>query len=252
MHVFLTSPGGRYKLMVQREGKLVGMERGVEGHFWTSGPPSDPPTPSSRPYRLAMQSNGNLVVYDAADHPVWATWEHRLVPQEPGRYELHMQADRNICIYHLGGEGGDGGTLVWQSGTAVEKKKEAPSSSRSVFVGNLPYDATEEQLVEIFREVGPVVSFRLVYDKDTGRPKGYAFCEYASSAVAESAMRNLNGREFNGRSLRVDYAGNREVAAFYIDTCGGGGAAIYLLASRGLRTMGAARLFDPPLSRCLR
>jgi len=51
-------------------------------------------------------------------------------------------------------------------------------SSRCVFVGNIPYDATEEQLIEIFQEVGPVVSFRLVFDRDTGKPKGYGFCEY--------------------------------------------------------------------------
>jgi cleavage stimulation factor subunit 2 len=52
-------------------------------------------------------------------------------------------------------------------------------SIRSVFVGNIPYDATEEKLKDIFNEVGPVVSFRLVYDRETGKPKGYGFCEFA-------------------------------------------------------------------------
>uniref|UniRef100_A0A672SZ75 Cleavage stimulation factor subunit 2 tau variant-like n=1 Tax=Sinocyclocheilus grahami TaxID=75366 RepID=A0A672SZ75_SINGR len=51
-------------------------------------------------------------------------------------------------------------------------------SLRSVFVGNIPYEATEEQLKDIFSEVGLVVSFRLVYDRETGKPKGYGFCEY--------------------------------------------------------------------------
>ena len=51
-------------------------------------------------------------------------------------------------------------------------------SLRSVFVGNIPYEATEEQLKDIFSEVGSVVSFRLVYDRETGKPKGYGFCEY--------------------------------------------------------------------------
>jgi cleavage stimulation factor subunit 2 len=73
-------------------------------------------------------------------------------------------------------------------------------------VGNIPYGATEEQLVEIFQEVGPVVSFRLVLDRDTGRSKGYGFCEYRDAAMALSAMRNLNGYEMNGRALRVDFA----------------------------------------------
>ncbi|XP_078736090.1 cleavage stimulation factor subunit 2-like [Lampetra fluviatilis] len=83
-------------------------------------------------------------------------------------------------------------------------------SLRSVFVGNIPYEATEEQLRDIFSEVGPVVSFRLVYDRETGKPKGYGFCEYQDQETALSAMRNLNGREFSGRSLRVDNAASEK------------------------------------------
>ena len=45
-------------------------------------------------------------------------------------------------------------------------------SQRSVFVGNIPYEATEEKLKEIFSEVGPVNSFKLVYDRENGKPKG--------------------------------------------------------------------------------
>ncbi|XP_072361363.1 cleavage stimulation factor subunit 2 isoform X4 [Scyliorhinus torazame] len=83
-------------------------------------------------------------------------------------------------------------------------------SLRSVFVGNIPYEATEEQLKDIFSEVGPVLSFRLVYDRETGKPKGYGFCEYQDQETALSAMRNLNGREFNGRALRVDNAASEK------------------------------------------
>ena len=46
-------------------------------------------------------------------------------------------------------------------------------SVRSVFVGNIPYEATEEKLKDIFAEVGPVVSFKLVFDRETGKPKGW-------------------------------------------------------------------------------
>ncbi|RWS04018.1 cleavage stimulation factor subunit 2-like isoform X2 [Dinothrombium tinctorium] len=81
-------------------------------------------------------------------------------------------------------------------------------SLKSVFVGNIPYDATEEKLKDIFSEVGPVISFRLVYDRETGKPKGYGFCEYKDQETAMSAMRNLNGYELNGRTLRVDNAAN--------------------------------------------
>ncbi|XP_060783511.1 cleavage stimulation factor subunit 2 isoform X2 [Neoarius graeffei] len=83
-------------------------------------------------------------------------------------------------------------------------------SLRSVFVGNIPYEATEEQLKDIFSEVGLVVSFRLVYDRETGKPKGYGFCEYQDQETALSAMRNLNGREFSGRALRVDNAASEK------------------------------------------
>jgi cleavage stimulation factor subunit 2 len=75
-------------------------------------------------------------------------------------------------------------------------------------VGNIPYEGTEQQLVDLFSSVGQVVAFRLVTDRDTGKPKGYGFCEFKDSEVAKSAIRNLNGAEFLGRSLRVDSSGD--------------------------------------------
>ncbi|KAJ7519896.1 hypothetical protein O6H91_20G059800 [Diphasiastrum complanatum] len=81
---------------------------------------------------------------------------------------------------------------------------------RCVFVGNIPYDASEEQLVQICEEVGPVVSFRLVADRETGKPKGYGFCEFRDEETALSARRNLQGYEINGRQLRVDFAENEK------------------------------------------
>lgn len=85
----------------------------------------------------------------------------------------------------------------------------------TVFIGNIPYDATESSLTEIFAEVGPVLELRLVSDRDTGKLKGYGFVEYADYATAMSAVRNLNAREYNGRQLRVDHAETMK---------GGGGA----------------------------
>ncbi|KAG5621938.1 hypothetical protein H5410_007156 [Solanum commersonii] len=80
------------------------------------------------------------------------------------------------------------------------------SQRRRVFVGNIPYDATEEQLMQICEEVGPVVSFRLVIDKETGKPKGDGFFEYKDEETALSAHRNLQRYEINGWQLRVDFA----------------------------------------------
>ncbi|TCD62134.1 Cleavage stimulation factor subunit 2 tau variant [Steccherinum ochraceum] len=54
--------------------------------------------------------------------------------------------------------------------------------SKVVFVGNVPYNMGEEQLIEAFKTVGQVVGFRLVFDRDTGKPKGYGFCEFAGTA----------------------------------------------------------------------
>lgn len=82
----------------------------------------------------------------------------------------------------------------------------ATPRSRVVFVGNIPYDMAEEQLISIFSEVGPVVGFRLVFDRDTGKPKGYGFCEFHDPETAASAVRNLNDVDVGGRSLRIDWA----------------------------------------------
>lgn len=76
----------------------------------------------------------------------------------------------------------------------------------SVFVGNIPYEATEDELKAIFSRVGPVVSIRLMYDKDTRQPKGFGFIEYRDIETAYSCMRNLNDVEYGGRPMRVDWA----------------------------------------------
>ncbi|KAJ8667221.1 hypothetical protein QAD02_008883 [Eretmocerus hayati] len=90
--------------------------------------------------------------------------------------------------------------------SAITDQTLMDKSMRSVFVGNIPYEATEENLKDIFSEVGPVLSFKLVFDRETGKPKGYGFCEYKDQETALSAMRNLNGYEIGGRTLRVDNA----------------------------------------------
>lgn len=79
---------------------------------------------------------------------------------------------------------------------------------RCVFVGNLPYHATEKEIIQKCQEIGPVVSFRLMTDKETGKPKGFGFCEYLDEETALSALRNLKGQEIRGRKLRVDFADN--------------------------------------------
>lgn len=77
----------------------------------------------------------------------------------------------------------------------------------SVFVGNIDFDIEEQQVVQELSAVGRVVSFRMVYDKVTGKSKGYGFCEYESPLVAETAMKTLK-INFNGRPLKINYAEN--------------------------------------------
>uniref|UniRef100_A0A914Q3Q7 RRM domain-containing protein n=1 Tax=Panagrolaimus davidi TaxID=227884 RepID=A0A914Q3Q7_9BILA len=84
----------------------------------------------------------------------------------------------------------------------------AEQSLRSVFVGNIAYAVTEEELTELFKTVGHVIKFRLVRDRDTGKPKGFGFCEYQDVQTAEAAIRNLNEFELHGRNLKVDSAVN--------------------------------------------
>ncbi|OUC40681.1 hypothetical protein D917_03896 [Trichinella nativa] len=77
-------------------------------------------------------------------------------------------------------------------------------SSTCVYVGNLSYDASEEELKSLFSKVGPVVGFRLVCDHKTGKPSGYGFCEFLDRETALSAERSLNKFEYRGRHLHVD------------------------------------------------
>ncbi|GIZ48229.1 hypothetical protein CKM354_001129700 [Cercospora kikuchii] len=77
---------------------------------------------------------------------------------------------------------------------------------RVVFIGNIPYGVSEEQIMDIFGRAGQVVNFRLVYDKETGQPKGFGFLEYTDTDAAASAVRNLNEYDLGGRTLRVDYS----------------------------------------------
>ncbi|KAL8782615.1 MAG: hypothetical protein Q9213_005247 [Squamulea squamosa] len=77
---------------------------------------------------------------------------------------------------------------------------------KNVFIGNIPYQLSDEAVIEIASTCGQVVSFRLVSDPETGRPRGYGFCEYTDKDAAASAIRNLDGYQVMGRELRVAYS----------------------------------------------
>jgi RNA recognition motif-containing protein len=75
-----------------------------------------------------------------------------------------------------------------------------------LYVGNLPYNVTEERLQQHFAQHGSVVSARIITDKFTGRSKGFGFVEMASEQEAEKATSALNGTDFEGRNIVVSEA----------------------------------------------
>ena len=78
-----------------------------------------------------------------------------------------------------------------------------------LYVGNLPFTATDESVRVLFSKHGTVEKISLVTDRDTGRPRGFGFVEM-SNADASRAMQALNGTEFDGRTLKVNEAQDRE------------------------------------------
>ncbi|MBE0698591.1 MAG: RNA-binding protein [Anaerolineaceae bacterium] len=86
-----------------------------------------------------------------------------------------------------------------------------------LYVGNMTYDTTEEQLRTMFTEAGPVVAVDVIKDRDTGTAKGFAFITMSNQADAAKAISLFNGKEVSGRPLTVNTAKPRE------ERTGGGG-----------------------------
>lgn len=78
-----------------------------------------------------------------------------------------------------------------------------------LYVGNLPFESTDEGVNALFSKHGTVEKVSLITDRDTGRPRGFGFVEM-SSADASRAMQALNGTDFEGRTLKVSEAQERE------------------------------------------
>ena len=77
---------------------------------------------------------------------------------------------------------------------------------RKLYVGNLPYTATEQGLSDKFVAFGTVLSVKLITDRDTGRTKGFGFIEMASEAEAHAAIDSLNDTDYEGRPMKVNEA----------------------------------------------
>lgn len=81
--------------------------------------------------------------------------------------------------------------------------------AKKLYVGNLSYSTTEESLNGLFAQFGEVVSAVVIKDRATGRSKGFGFVELADEAAADKAIEEWNGKEFEGRRIRVNVAEER-------------------------------------------
>ena len=82
--------------------------------------------------------------------------------------------------------------------------------STKLYVGNLAFGTTSEQLQELFAQAGTVQSANVVEDRETGRSRGFAFVEMSTNAEAAAAIDQFNGKEIDGRALKVNEAKPRE------------------------------------------
>lgn len=80
----------------------------------------------------------------------------------------------------------------------------------SIYVGNLQYSSTEEQIEQLFSEYGKVSSVKLIKDRETGRSRGFGFVEMEEEEGAKAAIEALDNKEYHGRNLRVNEAKQRE------------------------------------------
>ena len=82
--------------------------------------------------------------------------------------------------------------------------------STKLYVGNLSFQTTSDDLQQLFAQAGTVQSVNLVEDRDTGQPRGFAFIEMSTNAEASAAIEQFNGKELGGRVLKVNEARPRE------------------------------------------
>jgi len=76
----------------------------------------------------------------------------------------------------------------------------------NIYVGNLNFKTTEEEVKQLFEQYGSVTSVKLITDRDTGRPRGFGFVEMDDDTAGDTAVESLNGTEYAGRNLKVNVA----------------------------------------------
>jgi RNA recognition motif-containing protein len=95
--------------------------------------------------------------------------------------------------------------------------------STNLYVGNLSFQTTDDDLVQLFSQYGQVVSAKVIIDRETNRPRGFGFVEMAQSEEAQKAVEALDQKDFMGRTLKVNLAKPREDRPRRSGGGGGGG-----------------------------
>src|ERR1700757_4201870 len=107
--------------------------------------------------------------------------------------------------------------------------------AKNIYVGNLTWDATADDLLALFQSYGAVTRAQVITDRETGRSRGFGFVEMDNDGEAQKAIDDLNGSDYNGRPLTVNEAKPRE------DRGGGGGGGRPGGGSRGFGGSGGGR-----------
>lgn len=102
-----------------------------------------------------------------------------------------------------------------------------------LYVGNLSYQSSGDELSELFGQVGTVVSASVVTDRESGRSRGFGFVEMSNSSEGQAAIDQLNGKELNGRNITVNEARPKEEKSGGGRSFGGGGGRGYGGGNRG-------------------
>ena len=99
--------------------------------------------------------------------------------------------------------------------------------NKKLYIGNLPYSATAEEIRALFEQVGEITDVAVISDRETGRSKGFGFVEMATEDLAQEAIRRFNGYSMNNRPLTVNEARPREERPPRRDNGGGYGGNRY-------------------------
>jgi RNA recognition motif-containing protein len=102
-----------------------------------------------------------------------------------------------------------------------------------IYVGNLPYSATEEDVTGLFAAYGPVERVKIITDRETGRSKGFAFVTLGDQSQLNASIEALNGYDYQGRALRVNASEPKEARPGGFRPSGGGGGGGYGGERRG-------------------